>query len=213
MDFLKTLRYPGRCIALGMDGGAVAAIYGVTGRSAASQARRYVREGSTILAKPVSEAIEQGNRDLLIYPAFMLFDLGFVVANGNQILKFKSDLAEDLKNELPEPDKYLTPRITGAYIGGRATLHIARASGNEAWDTPLQEGAGCLVSTYEGDVQNPTPFLGEPRAVKLGFGSAARAAEAVYGLLAPEYRVSVIAVYWKLGTEPDVAILNTHDLH
>jgi len=84
MDFLKNLRYPGRFIILGKDGEDFVAIYGVTGRSASSLARRYVQEGNEIIAVQTAEG---GNPELLTYPAFRFVENGIIVANGNVTLK------------------------------------------------------------------------------------------------------------------------------
>ena len=48
IELLKKMRYPGRFLALGMDGNAYVALYGATGRSPSSLARRYVHEGNAI---------------------------------------------------------------------------------------------------------------------------------------------------------------------
>lgn len=200
---------------MGMDHDAVVAIYGVTGRSPASQARRYVREGDAVVVMPTDEAaLATGARDLLVYPAFRFFRNGFVVANGNQINAVLTDLEHDLAAALPEPDQYLTPRITGMVAGASATLHIARlpaqagASGNNTWDVPLVSGKGKFISTYDGDEANPTAYSGVPRDVGINFGSAVAAARGVYDLLAPEYRIAVVAVYHRAGEAPEVAIKN-----
>jgi IMP cyclohydrolase len=208
MTIIKSVRYPGRFIVVGKDGGSIVAIYGVTGRSPASQARKYVHEGNMVVVVPVSAAIEEGNRDLLVYPAFIFFDGGFVVANGNQITDYKDNLMVDLKDALPEPDKYFTPRITGAVRAGSAALHIARKGGNRTWSVPLESGKGKMLMTYMGDDANPSAFMGEPLDVEINFGSANAAAQNVYDLLTPEYRVAAVAVYQKLGKEPEVAIKN-----
>lgn len=212
MQVLNSTRYPGRFIALGKERDSAVAIYGVTGRSAASQARKYEQRGNMVVVIPTDEAVlAEGNRDLLVYPAVIIFHNGFVVANGNQITDYKNDFEEDLKDTLPEPDQYRTPRITGVVRGGVAALHIAREGGSRLWPVPLEPGKGKLIMTYTGDDQNPTAFMGDPLDVGLAFGSAEAAAQAVYNLLMPEYRVAVVAVYQKLGEVPKVAIVNRAD--
>jgi IMP cyclohydrolase len=211
MEFLKRTRYPGRFIVMGMDKDAAVAIYGVTGRSAASQARKYVRQGNMVVVVPTDGvALAAGNRDLLVYPAVIFFDNGFVVANGNQITKYKSDLGHDLKDELPEPDKYLTPRITGVVKDGSCALQSIRGTPvtSSTWEVPLEAGKGKMIMTYTGDDAHPTAYMGDPVAVDLAFGSADAAAQSVYDLLTPDYRVAVVAVYQKPGEVPEVAIKN-----
>lgn len=212
MELLNGVRYPGRFIVLGKDRDSIVAIYGVTGRSSASQARRYVQEGDKIIVVPTDEtALAAGNRDLLVYPAFIFFNNGFVVANGNQIADYQNDLEHDLVGALPEPDKYFTPRITGVVKAGVAELHVARSGGNRIWSVPLQAGKGKMIMTYTGDEANPSAFMGDPIDVELNFGSAGAAARVVYDLLTPEYRIAVVAVYQKPGAAPETAIVNRAD--
>lgn len=227
MDSIKNIRYPGRFILLGKDGDDFVAIYGVTGRSASSLARRYIRKGNEILAIQTEEG---GNAELLTYPAFYFLRNGIVVANGRQIqnisvlnkLTAKEQLSTDLVNEEYEPDDNKTPRITGCYIENNsdttAGLHIVHsingASERETWDIPLVSGKGSFISTYAGEDTKIAPsFEGEPVTVNLSFGSCDKAAQAIFDLFAPkngeaDYRVSVIACYKKLGEEPRVSILN-----
>lgn len=223
MRALKDVRYPGRFIAIGKDGGSVAAIYGVTGRSSASQARRYVQKGNTIIVMPTDEAeLAKGQRDLLVYPAYVLFEGGLVVANGNQIKNVSVPLIEespydaltfDLAGATAESDRYHTPRITGIALGDAAALHAAREDGNRVWEVALESGHGMLISTYTGDAESPVAYTGDPMPVALDYGSADAAARAVYDLLAPpigapDFRISVMAVYLHPGAMPDVAIVN-----
>jgi hypothetical protein len=81
---------------------------------------------------------------------------------------------------------------------------------------PLEAGQGAFISTYGGDDVKPTPsFSGNPVSVGLEFGSAKNAANALFKALAPklgqsDYRIGIIAIYFTLDGEPEVAIVNKH---
>ena len=228
-------RYPGRFIVIGQDGVSSVAIYGATGRSPSSLARRFVRRDSEIYMTAIDATVaREGNAELLEYPAVKVFKNGVVVANGRQIENITELQSRDAKKQLNyalseeayEPDEYLTPRITGCIveiseIGGVRVdggLHIARSAHNgidrSSWTVPFESGAGLFISTYGGDDVKPTPsFSGDPRPVGLSFGSAQKAAESVFASFAPpggetDYRVGVIAIYKRLGQEPEIAIVN-----
>lgn len=231
MDLLKNIRYPGRFIILGKDGDDFAAIYGVTGRSVSSLARRYVQKNNEICAV---QTVEGGNTELLTYPAFRFFNNGISVANGRQIQNIspfiestaKEQLLHDLANEEYEPDDNKTPRITGCYIenesGATAGLHIVRSingkSERSAWDIPLVSGKASYISTYSGiDTKIAPSFIGEPLSVDMSLGTPEKAARAVFDLLSPQdgqsdYRISVIACYKKSGESSRVSILNKLDI-
>lgn len=232
VDFLKTKRYPGRFIVIGADSGASVVIYGATGRSPASLARRFVQKGDDIFMTAADNIVsKEGNPELLEYPALQLEQNDITVANGNHILDIVStgaDPAEVLSLSLGsaeyEPDEYKTPRITGHIIEGQektfGALHIVRATtaGTErrGWDVSLQ-GGGMYISTYTGEDVKPTPsFSGNPVPVGLAFGSASAAAQAVFDALMPpdgqpDYRVGVIAVYKKPHENAVIVIKNRLD--
>jgi hypothetical protein len=83
---------------------------------------------------------------------------------------------------------------------------------------PLVAGTGKYISTYAGEDVRPTPsFIGGPVDTSLSFGSADKASDAIFELLAPpageqDYRVGVIACYKKFGEKPTVSIKNRVDL-
>lgn len=223
-------RYPGRFITIGKDGDAFVALYGATGRSPSSLARRFVQSGDAIFMGGVDGTVKEGNVALLEYPAVRLFPNGVVVANGTQIERITNLQSRDARQQLSyalseesyEPDEYLTPRITGCLVesGGKMdeALHIVRAvadgTDRASWSLPLESGKGAFISTYIGADVKPTPsFSGEPLSVSLHFGSAKAAAQAVFDSFTPpsgemDYRVGVIAVYKKIGEQPEIAIVN-----
>jgi IMP cyclohydrolase len=231
IELLKKMRYPGRFLALGMDGDAHVALYGATGRSPSSLARRYVQDGNAIYASAVDDTVKrEGNPDLLEYPALVFFDNGLTIANGRQIEKItelqnreaKKQLSYALSEEAYEPDEYRTPRITGCLVKGSsgmdAAIHIARSASDgidlSSWTVPLESGKGMYISTYIGEDVRPTPsFSGAPLPVVLNFGSAKKAAKAMYEALAPkrgeaDYRIGYFAVYIQEGKSPEIAIQN-----
>lgn len=110
------LAYPGRFIILGQRDGQPFAIYGVTARSAASKAKRYVyNEQSREVGVEATDidVINQGDPDLLLYTAVRVLDNAIIVGNGKQVDKVDGStgyeashiLSESLSNLLPENDK------------------------------------------------------------------------------------------------------------
>jgi len=224
-------RYPGRFIILGKDRDAYAAIYGATGRSPASLARKFVREADAVFMTAADETVSrEKNPELFEYPALKIFGNGIAVANGRQIENItrlesreaKKQLSYALSEEAYEPDEYKTPRITGIIVENRnvveAALHIARYAPDgidrSAWNIALESGIGAFISTYRGDDAKPAPsFFGSPAPVPLSFGSAENAARTVFDSFAPppgapDYRVGVVAAYLSPGQTPDIAIVN-----
>lgn len=231
VELLKKMRYPGRFLVIGKDADAYVALYGATGRSASSLARRFVEEADAVYMGGVDATVKkEGNPELLEYPAVQLFENGVVVANGRQIEKItelqnrdaRKQLSYLLSEEAYEPDEYLTPRITGCIVNGKngvdGAIHIVRSAADgidhASWTVPFEAGTGMYISTYIGEDVRPTPsFRGEPLPVELNFGSAKKAAKAVFDALTPpkdemDYRVGVIAVYMKENQRPEVVIVN-----
>ncbi|MFA5876980.1 MAG: IMP cyclohydrolase [Candidatus Paceibacterota bacterium] len=222
--------YPGRFMIIGKDAGAYVAVYGATGRSPSSLARRFVQKGNGIFMGGVDETVKQGNQELLEYPAVQILDNGIVVANGTHIKHItelqsrdaRQQLSYALTEEAYEPDEYRTPRITGCIIesskGVDGALHIVRSASDgidhASWSLSFEEGVGSYIGTYIGDDVKPTPsFAGDPISVPLTFGSAKNAAKGIFDLYAPkvgqlDYRVGVIAIYKKLGEQAEIAIVN-----
>ncbi len=209
-EYLKTLRYPGRFIVIGRSDGGVLAIYGATGRSAASLARRYVQDGnSDVWAQHTDTKVAQeGNSELLEYRAVRWTDTGFVMANGRQI-------EGGWETCDPEPDEYHTPRITldvSYKESHKATLHISRMVGGaverKRWELQLDVGQGHFISTYTGADVRPTPsFTGDPILVSLDSVSREDVVAKVFDALTPEYRVGVVGVQYEGGARM-VAIQN-----
>lgn len=230
IELLKGKRYPGRFIALGMDNGAYVALYGATGRSPSSLARRFYEEDGGVYMGGIDDTVNTHHTpELLEYPAVRFFPNGVVVANGRQIEHITSienrdarkQLSYALSEEAYEPDEYNTPRITGLISFAsripEMALHIARIAPDgidrSSWSVVSEDGKGMFISTYGGEDVKPTPsFSGDPLPVQLNFGDEKTAVRAVFDALTPpkgemDYRVSCIAVYIKNG-ETKTAIVN-----
>ncbi|TSD06177.1 MAG: IMP cyclohydrolase [Parcubacteria group bacterium Greene0714_7] len=223
-------RYPGRFLIIGKDADSYVVVYGATGRSPSSLARRFVQKGNGIFMGGIDDTVKQGNQDLLEYPAVRIFDNGIVVANGKHIEQItelqsrdaRQQLSYALAEEAYEPDEYRTPRITGCIIesskGMDGALHIVRSASDgidhASWSVSFESGKGEYVGTYIGEDVKPTPsFAGVPLSVPLQFGSAKSTAQAIFDSYTPpqggiDYRVGVIAVYKKLGEQAEIAIVN-----
>ena len=222
LENLAKMEYPGRFIILGRDqsGENNVVVYGITGRSPASQARKIVQEENRMVVTPTDEeAVAQGDRDLLIYPAMILSPDGSVaVSNGKQTdsiakcLACRNVVAADLVNALKdwdfEPDEPIyTPRISGMLKIGYnlAGLSIIRR-GPEGlpernyFHIPLMAGRGRLITTYKGDRENVAAFDNLPLAVNLTSSTPEETAQQVYNALSPkdskpDLRVTVAAAY------------------
>ncbi len=223
--------YPGRFIIIGMSGGMPVALYGATGRSPSSLARRFVEvaDGVFMTATDATVAI-QGNPDLLEYPAIRVFENGVVVANGNHIDRIEAIEAREVRKQLSyalseeayEPDEHRTPRITGMIradqSGYEAGLHIVRSAPDgidkSSWTVPLSEGEGMFISTYVGADVKPTPsYSGDPVIVALPNMTPTQLAHNLFDSCAPEegspdYRVGFVAVSLTRDNEPVLAIVN-----
>jgi IMP cyclohydrolase len=158
LEALANMEYPGRFIIIGRspdqsepgDMGCLhynVVIYGITGRSTSSQARRLVlgerKEGIYVQATD-KKALEQGNPDLLLYPAMLftgkpfthkLSTEGVVVSNGQQTEDLAFILSHSEERSAVsvleaghadwtyEPDSpNFTPRISGIVKAGENGL-------------------------------------------------------------------------------------------
>ena len=239
VKLLQTKAYPGRFLLLGKIKSAVVALYGVTARSAASRAKRYVFVPEKNLVTVVAtdeDVMAQGDLDLLQYNPLYFFENGIVIGNGRQtdeVKKLEGEnasriLVESLKDQSFELDKYNTPRITGCIMSHNAevsaALHIIRSDEknnprHDVYEVPLVEGRGKFISTYDGPNIRPTPsFVGPAIDIEIPADSLEEFVKTVYDALAPEpgaedVRVSVVGV--ELNTdfiEKKVYIVNSVDV-
>jgi IMP cyclohydrolase len=220
LENLARREYPGRIIIIGEDqaGKNVVVIYGITGRSPSSQARKLFQEEDAVWVRPTDEEmLKKGKIELLVYPAICLSE-GIVVSNGRQSLDIESRFAriqnpsEILASALskwdyePDPPIY-TPRISGCVASSqRAALSIIKrgedgSSLRNIFEIPMILGKGWMISTYKGDNKEPLePFSGEPMEIKLDEDNPGDTAQAVYEALAPsegkdDFRVAVVCVF------------------
>lgn len=212
---LERMEYPGRLIILGMTPNKrKIVIYGITGRSESSRARRldYDKTSGVISVNPTDqEALKKGNPDLLIYPCIMIHNNNVAVSNGNQTKDIFNESKKHLQSILIlnnaldrwsyEPDEpNFTPRISGIATNKDSALAIIRRNfdGKPIKDyfyISLFPGAGKLITTYNGINVNPLPsFEGEPLDVEIKSNSITDITRAVYDALNPDFRVSVAGV-------------------
>lgn len=220
VELLKTKEYPGRFLIVGKIQNSIIAVYGVTARSAASKAKRYVfnqTENFVTVEASDPQVMAQGDLSLLQYNPVYFFENGIVIGNGRQTDEIKNldrntasqILFESLKDETFEQDKYNTPRITGCIVKCdgdiRAALHIIRADEDnnvlrDLFEVPLENGKAKFISTYEGPNIRPTPsFKGGAIDVEVSVDSLENLVNEIYEALSPkpekeDVRVSIIGV-------------------
>jgi IMP cyclohydrolase len=203
-------RYPGRGFVIGLAtaGNAWLQIYWLMGRSAHSQNRRFVVEGSTLRTEPV-DASKVRDPSLIIYEAMLELPGMYLLSNGDQTRTLYQHLRDGnlfdqaLATREREPDApNYTPRISGMLAPddplGLLTLSILKANlvDPEATDrftyrpAPPPRGLGYCLTTYLGDGDPLPPFSGDPLLVPCA-GSAREVLESYWSALDTEYRVSL----------------------
>lgn len=218
---LSSFEYPGRLIMIGSpaESGGVTVVYAVTGRSPSSRARKLIRDGDSVLVRPLDdEVLKTGDPDLLIYPALRALPGALAVSNGKHTedaaarMPGKTDPVGVLNAALErwdyEPDApTFTPRIAGCVLrNGRAALSLVRRGPEDRplkihTEIPLLKGMCWILSTYSGRNVDPLPsFRGEPLEAAFQPGGAQKAAACVYDALAPrgsgaDFRVAVAAAH------------------
>ncbi len=218
-EVLSSMEYPGRLIIIGTSlAGDDVICYAITGRSAASQSRRIVKEKRNLYVRPVDERVLQsGNPDLLVYPALMVGrGKAIAVSNGKQTeditAQFKKGaspiavLANALAKWDYEPDApTYTPRISGCLTTCAAISIVKRGidgvTQRAYYEVPKQNGIGKFIATYSGQNAEPlTSFTGEPIDIQIPYATAREACTALYKALGPssgknDLRVAAAAVY------------------
>lgn len=239
LEALQAMEYPGRFIILGQTpGNKKVAIYGITGRSSSSQARRLVAHRNVVRVEPTDpETLNQGNPELLIYDAINFTARGLAISNGKQTSSIADALrapnwnlpiqilATALHNWTYEPDSpNFTPRISGCMIGKKNSMSSIRNDEERPLRThfelpELMPGIGRLLSTYTGGNTNPLPsFAGTPLTLTLQREDASSLAKDVYDALAPppgqpDFRVALSAITYQFSPkERDISIINRNEL-
>lgn len=235
-SYLSGLEYPGRFIIGGQfkTGDEVCLVYGLTGRSPASQARHLVKRENGIWVEPTDPAlIMTGKPELLIYPAILHSPSGLVVSNGQHTTEIMATLesvhnpllalVRTLKDWKYEPDEPIyTPRISLAFAGGfdLAMSVIRRGEFGSVirnyFELPLIPGKGWLVMTYMGINVDPLPsFFGEPVSLEILGNAADEVASLVFDSLGPvpgkkDFRVAVACLRVSVaeGEVQEIKIIN-----
>ncbi|MBS3149898.1 hypothetical protein J4455_04385 [Candidatus Woesearchaeota archaeon] len=242
LEALKDMEYPGRFIMAGRGNTTnIIAVYGITGRSASSKARKIVlkeekRKQLLTVAPTNMEVLRSGNLDLLIYTACIINNNGITVSNGKQTEQVSrwlgsKDSIQALAfahrfwdYELDSPN--FTPRITACIKDNIAALGIIKRhkDGNSKRvyvELPLVLDEGYFIATYSGQIQDPLPpFQGEPLALDLeGITTSSEiTGRAFYDALTPkdptkDFRVSIAAVHYNLrSSHADITIINAADM-
>ena len=217
---IEKMTYPGRIIIVGRNASdtRTVVIYAITGRSPASQARKFEFSDNELLVKPTDEEeLRKGDPDLLIYPAVSI-KRGIGVSNGKHTLSLMEkyedgmgplevlDKGLDQWSYEPDPPHY-TPRISGFITpqSNKFALGILKRGGEDYrekynFEFSMRPGFGRMIATYSGDNVNPLPsFEGEPPICELPFKNVRDAALGVYKALAPvdgnDFRVSLAAFF------------------
>lgn len=204
------MKYPGRYILMQIERDREIIIYGITGRSPSSQARKFVKRANGVYVEPTNkEVLKQGKAELLIYPNTLWNDRIMVVSNGEQTKPIFDEINKNLGNPSdsfmkilnkydyePDPPHY-TPRISGYISDKKAELGIIfrDENGESVRKTFPVEDGGVGISTYEGPDTGKEPlpsYTGEPFPVKLD-GTVMKIAEDVWKGITEEFRVSLVA--------------------
>ncbi|MEV6479043.1 IMP cyclohydrolase [Streptomyces sp. NPDC051576] len=223
LEALRDNPYPGRLILLArtMDGEPTAG-YALTGRSAASRARRIESTPSGELAVvPVVPVGAEGHDALRHYIAATADERWTVYGNGEQVAEVAGRLAKGLAPGIAleglsyEPDPPIhTPRITAVVdrVGRQAWLGAARRpeGGRESADTvvvalgELSPGQAVMLSTYRSDGDSVSTA---PRHLDLN--TSARDADALltelWAALDPRFRVAAVTFAPIIGVRGPVA--------
>lgn len=166
LEAVTRMEYPGRFIIVGRDrsGHHNVVVYGITGRSPSSQARKLVHDeaGKRIFVQPTDEKLfKTGNPDLLVYDA-LFYSQSVSVSNGKQTIDIQARydmkagplevLASALRSWKYEPEEpNFTPRISGCVRGETAALSIIKRDPSITSDH-ISGGVGSGIDAKEGFV-------------------------------------------------------------
>jgi hypothetical protein len=203
-------RYPGRGLVIGRrsTGGGWLQVYWLMGRSAHSQNRRFVSEGTAVRTEPVDPS-QVRDPSLIIYEAMLELPSIYLVSNGDHTRTLYMylrdgqlfDQALSTREREPDAPNY-TPRISAMLAPqhplGPITLSILKANAADPARTDRYTyrpaapptGLGYCLTTYLGDGDPLPAFAGEPLLVPCS-GSAEDVLETYWAALDPEYRVAL----------------------
>ncbi|NJE61096.1 IMP cyclohydrolase [Thermococcus sp. 21S7] len=181
------MRYVGRMLGVGLNGGRLFAFYRLNSRSFPN--RRAVILGNEIYIANQTET----NNPYVSYPVVKLLENYAVVSNGLQTVF----IAQALEEESPrkalihvldaldyERDSYSTPRIAGIIERGNSKGWLGFVGREELWvkAIKLEEGKAFFTATYSVD---------GIEELELSFSNAEELAEKVLGL---EFAHPVLAI-------------------
>jgi IMP cyclohydrolase len=207
---LQQNRYPGRGLVVGRSSieGAWLIVYWLMGRSAHSQNRRFVAEGSVLRTEPVDPSLVQ-DPSLIIYEAMLELPGLYLVSNGDQTRTIYETLqaggtfddALSTREREPDPPNY-TPRISALLdlrsAPGALTLSLLKANVADPERTdrytyrpaPPPPGLGHSLTTYMGDGSPLPSFSVDPLLLPLE-GSARAVLETYWEALDVDNRVAL----------------------
>ncbi|MDR0935855.1 MAG: IMP cyclohydrolase [Oscillospiraceae bacterium] len=205
LTHLKNSPYPGRGIIVGSapDGGTGFALYFLTGRSVNSRNRVIRREGSVIRTEAFDPAL-LSDPTLVIYNAARIERDRLVVTNGSQ-----TDDIDNLHAWTFEPDTLSTPRISAVIVpDGAFELSILKSLGapgdenapvsRQYFEYEPQPGILRLITTYDGNSENPAAFSGEPLAGSFD-GNFDLAFDKIWDALNGDNRISIVMLTYPLN--------------
>ena len=202
--------YPGRGLVIGRSDTTQAwiQIYWIMGRSAHSQNRRFVVEGTTVRTEPVDASLVQ-DPSLIIYEAMYELPGIYLVSNGDQTTTLYQalcagktfDAALATREREPDAPNY-TPRISGMlHLDdplGAITLSILKANLANPQLTdrftyrpaPPPPGIGYGITTYMGDGAPLPSFVGDPLLLPCS-GDPQHILDTYWAALNPNNRISL----------------------
>jgi IMP cyclohydrolase len=209
-DLLMPNAYPGRGLAIGLDGaGRATALYWATGRSTASRRRKARIDGPDVVIGPAAPADSARLHPLRHYRALRTTGSGVIVGNGSHV----SDIAEQLVQGATfaaalaahdyEPDPPIhTPRIVGmidtqtdsVWVGCARRSDISHETEHLIMHTRTQVGLALGLTTYASDGER-VEIDAQPTPVRLP--TEASPVDVLWQLLDP--RFVVLAVSWTDG--------------
>ena len=228
-DILRTHPYPGRGIVLGRtpDDKKIAVAYFIMGRSENSRNRVFEPTEDGIRTRAFDES-KMTDPSLIIYHPVRILPNGMtVVTNGDQTDTIMEHIAQGhcyrhaLNTRAFEPDgPNYTPRISGVVKpNGTYNLSILKSQDGDPacccryffeYDAALP-GVGHFIHTYQENADPLPSFQGEPHRVAIPQADAKTWAQAIWGALNEENKVSLYVSMIDVATGArDTVIVNKH---
>jgi IMP cyclohydrolase len=228
--------YPGRQLFLGTTvDGKPAFVYLVTGRSSGSRERKATRRENSIIMGPLGSvpydalkhytavkyddttgvlAVTNGIQTEAIYETYRLLHAVGTAPTGDYIEKI-------MEGAQSEPDSMNTPRISGiiTYQEKSVVQFVVIKRKDipaKAFKINILNGSLTGVSTYNGDMENPTPFIALNNLPQIKFDGkeAKELADYLYKLSEASYkgddiRVCTVGGIYTSG-KWSIAMVNRH---